>query len=243
MHILAPHLWLARPARGTLKPGLRTIAMFATVLLAGCASQAPPTKVAHDRVDRELITHTLQINIGEPAVMSLPQRKVRVTEQLLFHVRYFDSRGHLVDSREEYQTLPWAEKPISVVAGNFQTTLHTDQDGQLQLNLLNDGFLDLDYQSLRVIQLSARADESVRGEVNLLVGRGLRSKLHEAVALIYDNLEEDDVDQWAYRVKRLAELGLEVESNQLENMLILLTTGDPLLQGEFIQALEVNSRP
>ena len=56
-------------------------------------------------------------------------------------------------------------------------------------------------------------------------------------------MEEDDVDQWAYRVKRLAELGLEVESNQLENMLILLTTGGPMLQGEFIQALEVNSRP
>jgi hypothetical protein len=51
------------------------------------------------------------------------------------------------------------------------------------------------------------------------------------------------VEQWAYRVQRLAELELEVESNQLENMLILLTTGDPVLQGEFIQALDVNKRP
>jgi hypothetical protein len=243
MHILSPQLWLPQPARRICKPGLRTLVIVASALLASCASQTPSPEVAHDRVDRELVTHTLQINIGEPAVMSLPQRKVRVTEQLLFRVRYFGPEGNLIDSRDEYQTLPWAEKPINIVAGNFQTTLHTDQDGHLLLNLLNDGFLELDYQSLRVIQLSAKADEAVRGEVNLLVGRDLRSKLHEAVALIYDNMEEDDVDQWAYRVKRLAELGLEVESNQLENMLILLTTGDPMLQGEFIQALEVNSRP
>jgi hypothetical protein len=86
-------------------------------------------------------------------------------------------------------------------------------------------------------------DQSSRREENILIGRDLRSKLHEAVALIYDNLEEDDVEQWAYRVQRLAELELEVESNQLENMLILLTTGDPVLQGEFIQALDVNKRP
>lgn len=243
MHILSPLLWRPRSTRRQYRPRLRSLAMLASVLLAGCAGLTPTAQAPHDRVDRELVTHTLQIDIGEPAVMSLPQRKVRVTEQLLFRVRYLDAQGNLIDSRDEYQTLPWAEKPISVVAGNFQTTLHTDADGHLQLNLLNDGFLDLDYQNLRVIQLSAQADQAVRGEVNLLVGRDLRSKLHEAVALIYDNLEEDDVDQWAYRVKRLAELGLEVESNQLENMLILLTTGDPMLQGEFIQALEVNSRP
>jgi DUF971 family protein len=168
---------------------------------------------------------------------------VRVTEQLLYHVRLFDTHGNQLDKRDEYQSLPWAAKPVTVVAGNFQTILHTDQDGLLLLNLLNDGFLELDYQNLRVIQLSAQVDQSSRREENILIGRDLRSKLHEAVALIYDNLEEDDVDQWAYRVQRLAEMELEVESNQLENMLILLTTGDPVLQGEFIQALDVNKRP
>jgi len=61
----------------------------------------------------------------------------------------------------------------------------------------------------------------------LLIDRELRSKLHEAFDLIYSNLEDDDVDQWAYRVRRLSELGLAEESNQLENMLILLTTGEP----------------
>ncbi|GGC86284.1 hypothetical protein [Halopseudomonas salina] len=243
MHIISPRLWTLPLSRERLKPGFKAIATLASVLLTGCAAQAPQTEYARDRVDRDLVSHTVQIDIGDSAVMALPQRKVRVTEQLFYQVDYFDRHGNLLDTREEYQSLPWAEKPIVVIAGNFQTTLYTDKDGHLQLNLLNDGFLDLDYQNLRVIQLSAQADQAVRGEVNLLVGRDLRSKLHEAVALIYDNLEEDDVDQWAYRVKRLAELGLDVESNQLENMLILLTTGDPMLQGEFIQALEINSRP
>ena len=146
MHILSPRLRRPRSSRRQFRPDLRSLAMLASVLLAGCAGQTPTAQAPHDRVDRELVTHTLQIDIGEPAVMSLPQRKARVTEQLLFRVRYLDAQGNLIDSRDEYQTLPWAEKPISVVAGNFQTTLHTDADGHLQLNLLNDGFLDLDYQ-------------------------------------------------------------------------------------------------
>lgn len=243
MYILSPRSWPLHSACKHAKPNLRLIAALASLLLAGCANQSTQPELSRDRIDRELISHTIQIDIGDSAVMSLPQRNVRVTEQLFYRVNYLDQQGNLLDARDEYHSLPWAEKPIVVVAGNFQTTLHTDQDGHVQLNLLNDGFLDLDYQNLRVIQLSAQADQTVRGEVNLLIGRDLRGKLHEAVSLIYDNLEEDDVDQWAYRVHRLAELGLDVESNQLENMLILLTTGDPILQGEFIQALEINSRP
>ena len=160
-----------------------------------------------------------------------------------YDVVELDARGGIIDRREEHQTLPWANKPIDIIAGSFRTSLDTDVDGLLRLNLLNDGFLNLDYDNLRVIQLSASAGPKVRSEVNLLIDRELRSKLHEAFDLIYSNLEDDDVDQWAYRVRRLSELGLAEESNQLENMLILLTTGDPQLQGEFVQALEVNQRP
>ncbi len=243
MHILSSQLWSLRFGGLHRSLNLRLLSALASVMLAGCA--APPHLADQERarVDRELVSHTVHIDVGEPSVMSLPQRNVRVTEQLLYRVTYFDPHGNLLDTRDEYQTLPWAEKPITVVAGNFHTTLQTDKDGLVQLNLLNDGFLDLDYQNLRVIQLSAQTDQAVRGEVNLLIGRDLRGKLHEAVELIYDNLEEDDVYQWAYRVQRLAELGLEVESNQLENMLILLTTGDPALQGDFIQALDALQQP
>ena len=61
--------------------------------------------------------------------------------------------------------------------------------------------------------------------------------------LIYDNLEEDDVEQWVDRIERLRQLGLKEEASQLENMLILLTTGDPQLQGDFVQALDNATTP
>lgn len=214
----------------------------ASLMLGACAMNAPhPESPA--RVERVVLSHSIQIDAGEIAVMSLPQRTLRVQQQFLYDVSEFNTRGDVIDRHEEHQTLPWSNKPVDIIAGNFRTSLDTDVDGVLRLNLLNDGFLNLDYDNLRVIQIVASASPKVTSEVNLLIDRELRGKLHEAVDLIYGNLEEDDVDQWAYRVQRLSELGLSEESNQLENMLILLTTGDPQLQAEFIQALEVNQRP
>ncbi|MEH6499476.1 MAG: hypothetical protein V7751_08805 [Pseudoalteromonas distincta] len=226
MQVHSPNWWLWMPA---------------SLMLTACSMMPPEQSPA--RVERTLLNHSIQIDAGEVAVMSLPQRTLRVQQQMHYDVVELDARGGIIDRREEHQTLPWANKPIDIIAGSFRTSLDTDVDGLLRLNLLNDGFLNLDYDNLRVIQLSASAGPKVRSEVNLLIDRELRSKLHEAFDLIYSNLEDDDVDQWAYRVRRLSELGLAEESNQLENMLILLTTGDPQLQGEFVQALEVNQRP
>ncbi|MFN3579850.1 MAG: hypothetical protein ACK4VV_05190 [Pseudomonas sp.] len=212
----------------------------ASLLLSACAMNMAPQDGAPTGVERTLISHSIQIDVAEGSVMSVPKRTLRITEQQLYSVQTPSGRG---DKTEHYQSLPWSNRPVEVIVGDFSTQLLTDTDGLLHLNLLDDQFLNLDYDNLRVIQLVARAAPSVRAEANLLIGRELRPKLHEAVALIYDSLEEDDVDQWAYRVKRLSEIGLEEESNQLENMLILLTTGDPELQGEFIQALDINLRP
>ncbi|WP_152486843.1 hypothetical protein [Halopseudomonas pelagia] len=217
--------------------------MPASLMLTACGLNMPRSEQSPARVERTLVSHSIQMDAGDVAVMSLPQRTLRVQQQLHYDVTEFNARGGVIDRREEHQTLPWANKPVDVIAGSFRTSLNTDTDGLLRLNLLNDGFLNLDYDNLRVIQLTASASPKIRSEVNLLIGRELRSKLHEAVDLIYGNLEEDDVDQWAYRVHRLSALGLSEESNQLENMLILLTTGDPQLQGEFMHALDVNQRP
>ncbi|PCC99915.1 hypothetical protein EAO82_07500 [Halopseudomonas pelagia] len=217
--------------------------MPASLMLTACGMNMPHSESSPARVERTLLNHSIQIDAGEVSVLSLPQRTLRVQQQLHYDVTELNARGRIIDRREEHQTLPWANKPVDIIAGSFRTSLDTDVDGVLRLNLLNDGFLNLDYDNLRVIQLAASAGPKARDEVNLLIDRELRSKLHEAVRLIYDNLENDDVDQWAYRVHRLSELGLAEESNQLENMLILLTTGDPHLQGEFVNALEVNQRP
>lgn len=215
----------------------------ASLMLSACGMNMPHTDSSPARVERTLLNHSIQIDAGDGAVLSLPQRTLRLQEQVHYEVTELDARSGVIDRREEHQTLPWANKPVDIIAGNFRTSVDTDSDGVLRLNLLNDGFLNLDYDNLRVIQLTASAGPKTRSEVNLLIDRELRSKLHEAVRLIYDNLEEDDVDQWAYRVHRLSELGLAEESNQLENMLILLTTGDPQLQGDFVHALEINQRP
>ena len=217
--------------------------MPASLMLSACSMNMPHSDNSPGRVERTLLNHSVQIDAGDVTVLSLPQRSMRVQQQLHYDVVELDAHGSVIDRREEHQTLPWANKPVEIVAGNFRTSLDTDTDGMLRLNLLNDGFLNLDYDNLRVIQLVATASPKARSEVNLLIDRELRSKLHEAVGLIYDNIDEDDVDQWAFRVHRLSELCLSEESNQLENMLILLTTGDPQLQGEFVQALEVNQRP
>lgn len=208
------------------------------ILLTACSTQAPTSVPAEGRIERQLISHRVHIDAGESLVLDTPQRAIRVTEQKLYRVTQYDAQGNAVDQHDDFRNLPWAEKPVRVTAGEFTATLTTDMDGMTRLNLLDSGFIELDYDQLRAIQLSAKAAPSVRSELNLLVGRDLRARLAEAVALIYDDLEEAGVQQWAFRVNRLAELGLMEESNQLENMLILLTTGDPELQAEFVNALE-----
>lgn len=217
--------------------------MPASLMLTACGMNMPRSETSPARVERTLLNHSIQIDAGDVDVLSLPQRTLRIQQQVHYDVVELDARGGVIDHREEHQTLPWANKPVDIIVGSFRTHQDTDVDGLLRLNLLNDGFLNLDYDNLRVIQLVASAGPKVSTEVNLLIDRTLRSKLQEAVDLIYGNLEEHGVDQWAYRVHRLSEMGLSVESLQLENMLILLTTGDPRLQGEFLHALDLNQRP
>ncbi|HDZ56252.1 MAG TPA: hypothetical protein ENI17_10180 [Pseudomonas xinjiangensis] len=208
----------------------------ASLVLSACGTQ-PPTDGPYIRTERQLVSHGIHMNAGDSVVLNLPQRTIRFTEQSLYSVSEYDRQDVLLNQRESFHSIPWATKPVEVIAGQSHTVLHTDADGMLRLNLLDDEFIGLDYENLRVIQLVAHAEPASRSEVNLLISRELRPKLHEAIALIYDDLEDDNVDQWAYRVQRLAELGLAEESNQLENMLILLTTADPELQGDFVQAL------
>lgn len=223
-HILQSALWLS-----------------VSMALAACSS-LPPSGVTV-RTERELLSHTLRIDAGEQPVLTTPQRSIRVTEQLLHRVTELDVKGNALNSHESYQSLPWDRQPVEVIADDQRITLLTDQDGALRLNLLDEHFVDLDFDDLRVIQLVATLDPSIVAEQNLLVSRELRAVLREAVTLIHGNLEEDGIEQWVYRVNRLSQLGLSEESSQLENMLILLTIGDPELQAEFVNALDDSEMP
>lgn len=211
--------------------------LCAGLLLSGCSTQQPASPAAN-RVEHNLVSHTLSIDAGEPRVLSRPQRIIRVTEHKLHEVIELDAEGRQLSSRESYQTVPWANQTLTLIAEGQEFALQTDHEGAVRLNLLEEQFVDLDLNQLRAIELVARTNGNVVAEADLLVSRELRSLLQQAVPLIYDSLEEGDVAQWVSRVRQLEALGLREESTQLENMLILLTIGDPELQFEFVEALD-----
>lgn len=286
------------------------------LFLAGCANHLPQRSEHEERIERKLLSHSLQIDVGQPQVLELPQRRVRVQEQKVFEVtpfevtRHYDrytpyqpwreiyevplgavaivggvganvlnvvALGRLPDTatkdwisygvaginpfmnvesngrsqqnlaaidekrqetRTEYSSLPWGERPVLIKAGDQTHELLTDRNGVLRLNLLDGPFADQDIARVGTLLLTVTDDQdSTSAEATLLVSRTLRGKLREAHDLIYDDLEGAEVEQWVHRVKRLSELGLEEEASELEQSLIELTRNDPELQAAFLKSL------
>jgi hypothetical protein len=86
------------------------------LLLSGCANQLPQRSEHEERIERKLLDHSLQIEVGEPRVVELPQRRVRVHEQKTFEVTAFDVTRRY-DRYTPYQ--PWRELyevPLGAVA-------------------------------------------------------------------------------------------------------------------------------
>ena len=295
-------------------------AMCGALLLSGCANHMSQRSEHEERIERKLLSHSLLIDVGSPAVLELPQRRVRINEQKTFEVTEFDvtrrydrytpyqpwreiyevplgavavvagvganvlnifmfgqlpdsvtrdwlsygvdglnpamnvqSNGRAQqslagiedvqrDSRLEYSSLPWAERPVAVTAGKQTHELTTDRNGVLRLNLLDGPFAgqDLNHAGKLTITVEDAQDET-HSDSTLSISSNLRGKLLEAHNLIFDDLEGDDVNQWVHRVKRLSELGLEEEASELEQSLIELTRNDPELQREFLQSLTKNA--
>ncbi|WP_313455857.1 hypothetical protein [Pseudomonas sp.] len=95
-------------------------ALSGALLVSGCANQMSQRSDHEERVERKLLEHTLQIDVGEPKVMELPQRRVRIHEQKRFEVTEYEvTRSY--DRYTPYQ--PWREiyeiplGAIAVVAG------------------------------------------------------------------------------------------------------------------------------
>jgi hypothetical protein len=138
----------------------------------------------------------------------------------------------------EYSSLPWSERPVQVTAGKQTHELTTDRNGVLRLNLLDSPFAEQDLNRVTTLKISVDdGQDDAHSDSTLAISNTLRGKLLEAHGLIYDDLEDDEVNQWVHRVKRLSELGLEEEASELEQSLIELTRNDPELQQEFLQAL------
>lgn len=293
-----------------------SVAIGAALLLGGCANHLPQRSEHEARTERKLLDHSLRIELGEPQVLELPQRRIRVQEQKTFEVTDFEvtrrydrytpyqpwrelyeipmgivavvagvganvlnvvmlgnvperaTRGWISygfaginpfmnvesngrsqqnlaslneqrrDARLEYTSLPWAERPVTVIAGRDTHELSTDRHGVLRLNLLDGPFADQYVAQIGKLQLSVEdSQDGTRADATLLVSHKLRGKLQEAHDLIFNDLEGDDVAQWVHRVRRLSELGLEEEASELEQSLIELTRNDPELQQEFLQSL------
>ena len=295
---------------------LGSVALCGAFMVSGCANHLPQRSEHEERIERKLLEHKLQIDLGEPKTLELPQRRVRIHEYKSFEVtdfevtRHYDrytpyqpwrevyeiplgavavvaglganvvnviALGHLPDSvthdwisygvaglnpfmnvpsngraqqnlagidevqtdkRIENSTLPWNERPVLVKAGDETHELSTDRNGVLRINLLDSPFAEQDLSRVTRLYVNVEDEQdNARADASLPVSRTLRGKLLEAHGLIYDDLEDDEVGQWVYRVKRLSELGLEEQASELEQSLVELTRNDPQLQREFLKAL------
>ncbi len=95
---------------------LGSAALCGSLLVSGCANHMSQRSEHEERVERKLLDHSLQIDIGEPKVLELPQRRVRINEQKNFEVTEFEVTRHY-DRYTPYQ--PWREVyeiPLGLVA-------------------------------------------------------------------------------------------------------------------------------
>ncbi|MDH4562183.1 hypothetical protein [Pseudomonas sp. BN411] len=95
-------------------------ALCGALFVSGCANHLPQRSEHEERVERKLLNHSLQIEVGDPQVLELPQRRVRINEQKTFEVTEFEVSRHY-DRYTPYQ--PWRELyevplgAVAVVAG------------------------------------------------------------------------------------------------------------------------------
>ncbi|MCJ8169279.1 hypothetical protein [Atopomonas sediminilitoris] len=145
-----------------------------------------------------------------------------------------------LEQRVETLNLPWSERPVGVLIDGYnEQELLTDANGVLPLNLLQEPFASFDFSRARKLTLTITDPlDDTSTQSTLQLDKGLSQTLREAHQLIFDDLEEDEVDEWVYRVQRLKALNLTHEANNLEQSLLALTANDPELQQAFIEALQ-----
>ena len=109
-------------------------ALCGTLFLSGCANHLPQRSEHEERVERKLLDHSLQIDVGEPRVLELPQRRIRIHEQKTFEVTAFEVTRRY-DRYTPYQ--PWREfyeiplGAVAVVAGIGANALNVVMLGSL----------------------------------------------------------------------------------------------------------------
>jgi hypothetical protein len=120
------------------------------LLISGCANHLPQRSEHEERVERRLLSHSLEIDIGQPPVLELPQRRVRIHEQQSFEVTEFEVTRRY-DRYTPYQF--WRELyevplgGLAVVAGVAANVVNVVMLGNLSTSVtrgwINYGFAGL----------------------------------------------------------------------------------------------------
>ncbi|POA17150.1 hypothetical protein C1886_23560 [Pseudomonas sp. FW300-N1A1] len=152
--------------RNTLSLG--GAALCGTLLISGCANQMSQRSEHEERIERKLLDHSLQIDVGEPKVLELPQRRVRINEQKTFEVTEFEVTRHY-DRYTPYQ--PWREVyeiplgAVAVVAGVGANVVNVFALGNLPDSATKDwisyGFAGLN--PFMNVQSHGRAQQNLAG--------------------------------------------------------------------------------
>lgn len=144
------------------------------------------------------------------------------------------------DKRIESTHLPWSESPVTLRLGQESFELQTDADGILSLNLLETPFSDV--QGKAFMQMSVRDfRDGSHAQASLRLASTLRQQLQESYALIYGDIESEDVNEWVYRLHRLKSMGLEKDASELKAHLIELSRNDAQLHEQLLKALTQSS--
>ncbi|WP_095188916.1 hypothetical protein [Pseudomonas sp. Irchel 3E19] len=152
--------------RNTL--GLGGAALCGTLLVSGCANHMSQRSEHEERVERKLLDHSLQIDVGEPKELELPQRRVKINEQKTFEVTEFEVTRRY-DRYTPYQ--PWREiyeiplGAVAVVGGVGANVVNVFALGNLPDSVTRDwlsyGFAGLN--PFMNVQSNGRAQQNLAG--------------------------------------------------------------------------------
>ncbi|MCW2267740.1 MULTISPECIES: hypothetical protein [Pseudomonas] len=143
-------------------------ALCGALLLSGCANQMSQRSEHEERIERKLLEHSLQIDVGDPKVLELPQRRVRINEQKNFEVTEFEVTRRY-DRYTPYQ--PWREVyeiplgAVAVVAGVGANVVNIFALGNLPESVTHD-WLSYGVDGLNPLmntQSNGRAQQNLAG--------------------------------------------------------------------------------
>jgi hypothetical protein len=152
--------------RSTLHLG--SAALCGALLISGCANHMSQRSEHEERVERKLLDHSLQIDVGDPKVLDLPQRRVRIQEQKDFEVTEFETTRRY-DRYTPYQ--PWREVyeiplgAVAIVAGIGANIVNVVMLGSLPDSVTKDwiGYGFAGINPFMNAQSNGRAEQNLAG--------------------------------------------------------------------------------